>query len=138
MWWWDPLKIQIIHYRINRPWDYPENFWIYTPGFLNLVFYLPQCAFSWIKRDKILISQFSRPKFRYFADQNVPKGGTPWKRILIIFKCKNKLPKKLGFEKEMKKMGSFVWFSCLIPELWPFNCQKLCPFSNFLLISAKI
>ena len=25
-------------------------------------------------------------------------------------------------------MGSFVWFSCLLTELWSLNCQKLCPF----------
>ena len=27
------------------------------------------------KRDKILITQFSLPKFRYVADQNGPNGG---------------------------------------------------------------
>ena len=31
----------------------------------------------------------------------------------------------------MKKMGSFVWFLCLLPELWSLNCQKLCPFCVF-------
>ena len=28
----------------------------------------------WIEREKILISQLSPSKFRYFADQNGPKG----------------------------------------------------------------
>ena len=28
----------------------------------------------WIEREKILISQLSPAKFRYFADQNGPKG----------------------------------------------------------------
>ena len=28
-------------------------------------------------------------------------------------------------------MGSFVWFSCLFPELWSLNCQKLCLFCIF-------
>ena len=23
---------------------------------------------------------------------------------------------------------SFVWFSCLLPEVWSLNCQKLCLF----------
>ena len=32
---------------------------------------------SWTERDKILISQLSPPKFKYFTDQNVPKGGDP-------------------------------------------------------------
>ena len=33
-------------------------------------------------------------------------------------------------------MGTFLWFPCLLPELWSLNCQKLCPFCIFLLISA--
>ena len=61
----------------TRPWDYLENFgicsqldrksktWFFT--FLNVYIF-------WIERDKILISQLSPPKFRYFADQNGPKG----------------------------------------------------------------
>ena len=32
--------------------------------------------FSRIKRNKILISQLSCPKFRYFTDQDGPRGGT--------------------------------------------------------------
>ena len=28
-------------------------------------------------------------------------------------------------------MGSFDWFSCLRPELWSLNCQKLCPFFTY-------
>ena len=28
-------------------------------------------------------------------------------------------------------MGSFVWFSCLLLELWSLNCQKLCPICIF-------
>ena len=56
-----------------RSWDYPENFGIYSQfnrksktwffTFLNVYV-------SWIEWDKILISQLSPPKFRYFADQN--------------------------------------------------------------------
>ena len=125
--------------NLYRPWDYPENFGICSQldrksktcffTFLNVYIF-------WIERDKILISQLSPPKFRYFADQNGSKGGTPWKWILTIFKWKNEFPKQLGLEKQMKKMGSFVWFSCLLPELWSLNCQKLCPFCIFLLMSA--
>ena len=37
----------------------------------------------------------------------------------------------------MKKMGSLVFFSYLLPELWSLNCQKLYPFCNILLMSAK-
>ena len=28
-------------------------------------------------------------------------------------------------------MGLVVWFSCLLPELWSLNCQKVCPFCIF-------
>ena len=60
-----------------RSWDYPEHFGIYsqldrkskTWFFIFLNVYV-----SWIERDKILISQLSPPKLRYFADQNGPKG----------------------------------------------------------------
>ena len=51
--------------------------------------------------------------------------------------CKNEFSKQLGLKKHMKKMRSFVWFSCLLPELWSVNCQKLCLFCNFLLMSTK-
>ena len=62
------------HFRL---WNYPGNFgtssqldrksktWVFT--FLNI------CV-SCIEWDKILILQLSPPKFRYFADQNEPKG----------------------------------------------------------------
>ena len=34
-------------------------------------------------------------------------------------------------------MGSFVWFLCLLPELWCLNCQKLCPFCIFFADVSK-
>ena len=37
----------------------------------------------------------------------------------------------------MKKMGSFVWFPCFLPELCSLNCPKRCIFYNFVLTSAK-
>ena len=60
-----------------RSWDYPEHFGIYfqlnrkskKPGFS----FSPRCV-SWIEQDKILISQLSPPKFRYFSSQNGPKA----------------------------------------------------------------
>ena len=69
--------------------------WLFT--FLNM-------HVSLIKQDKILISQLSVPKFRYFADQNGQKGD-PWKLILTISEYKNEIPKQLGLEKQTKKMG---------------------------------
>ena len=57
-----------------RSWDNPENFGIYsqldrkskTCFFTFLIAYV-----CWIEWDKILISQFSSPNFRYFADQTI-------------------------------------------------------------------
>ena len=45
------------------------------------------------------------------------------KMNLAIFKCKNEFRKELGLEKQLKKMGSFVWILCLLPELWSLNCH---------------
>ena len=92
---------------------------------------------SWIKRYKNLISQLSPPKFRYFEDQNRPKGD-PWKWILTNSKCKNEVPNQLGLERQMKKIGSSILLSYLRCGLRSLNCQKLCRFCNFLLILAKI
>ena len=53
------------------------------------------------------------------------------------FLNKSEVPEQLGLEKQMKKMGLLVLFSYLLPDLWSYNCQKLYPFCNFLLISEK-
>ena len=60
----------------TRPWDYPENFGIYAQfyrksktWFFNFNVYV-----LWIERNKILISQLSPPKFRYFAEQRDQRG----------------------------------------------------------------
>ena len=37
----------------------------------------------------------------------------------------------------MKKVGSFAWFSCLLPGLWSLNFQKLCLFAFFADVSNK-
>ena len=74
--------------------------WFFT--FLN-VYIFP----NWTGQN-IIISLLPPPKSRYFPDQNGPRGDTPWKWILTIFKWKNEFPKQLGFENQMKKMGSFL------------------------------
>ena len=37
----------------------------------------------------------------------------------------------------MKKLGSFVWFPCSLPELWSSNRLKNCIFCNFVLTLAR-
>ena len=74
---WRSYYANILLLAWYRPWDYPENFWICSQldrksktwffTFLNVYIF-------WIEQDKILISQLSPPKFRYFTDQNEPKG----------------------------------------------------------------
>ena len=38
----------------------------------------------------------------------------------------------------MRKMGPFVYLSCLLLELWSLKCQKMAHFLFFLLMTAKI
>ena len=100
-------------------------------------FYFAQCVhFLNRTRPNPNLTAFTS-KIQIFCRQEWNKWGTLWKLILTIFKCKNEFPKQLGLEKQKKKIWSFVWFSCLLPELRSLNCQKLWSFCNFLLISAK-
>ena len=67
---------KLLESYVSRPWHYPENFGICSQRdrksqtcfftFLNVYIF-------WIERDKILISQLSPPKFKYFVEQNRPK-----------------------------------------------------------------
>ena len=70
-----PTYFYLLYIRKQfRPWDYPENFGIYSQ--LNskrktCFFTFLNVYISWIKRGKILISpQPSPAKFKYFVDQN--------------------------------------------------------------------
>ena len=79
-----------------RSWDYPEHFGIYSQldrKSKTWFFIFFDVYVSWIKRNKMLISQLSPPKFRYFADQNGPKGD----------------PMKMNFGKF--QMQTWGWFS---------------------------
>ena len=62
-------------FALNSPWDQTSlvlnSIEKVKPGFFTFL----NIYISSIERDKILISQFLPPKFRYFADQNGPKGG---------------------------------------------------------------
>ena len=92
------------HFRL---WNYLENFGIYSQlnrksktwffTFLNVYV-------CWIEREKILISQLSPPKFRYFADQN---GRTPWKWNLTL-QIQKRVSKTVRAQKVDEKIGSFV------------------------------
>ena len=111
------------HYR---SWDYSENFGIYSQldrTSKTWFFSFPNLYFSRIKRDKILISQLSPPKISYFTNQNGPKGGLHESEIWQLSNA---------------KMGSFVWFSCLRPELWPLNLSFLQLAKNIRLLQQYI
>ena len=123
-----------------RSWDYPEHFGIYfqldrkseTWFFMFFNVYV-----SWTELDKILISELSPPKFRYFADQNGPKED-PMKMNFDNFQMQKWGSKTDRARKTDEKNGvlSLVFMS---PELWWFwNCQKLCPFCNFFWCQQKI
>ena len=84
---------------LYRSWDYLEHFGIYsqlnrkskTWFFIFLNVYI-----SWIERDKIQV--FCRPEW-------TGRSWSPWKWFLTNFKCKNEVPKQLGLEKQIKKLG---------------------------------
>ena len=128
-------QVQLVANMVGRSLDYPENFGIYyqldtasnTWFFTFLNVYV-----SWIKQDKIMISKFSLPKFRYFSDQNGLKGGPHENEFWQFSNAKmsfwNRARKADG------KRWSFVWFSSLLPDLWPLNCQILHPLKNLGLL----
>ena len=132
--------VKPLHLTLYRPWDYPENFGIYSQ--LNRksetwLFTFLNVYVSWIERGKIVILQLSLPTFRHFADQNWPNGEPHENGFWQFSNAKMSFLNTQGSKSKWKKIESFVWFSCLFLELWSLNCQKLCPFRNFLLMSAK-
>ena len=62
-----------------RPWDYPENFGIYS----QLMRKSKTCFFTF----------FGVNVFRIKIRPEMDQRGTPWKWILTILKCKNEFPK---------------------------------------------
>ena len=80
----------------------------------------------WIEQEKIVISQFSPPKFRYFADQSGPKGG-PYENEFWQFSNGKMSPYTVRARKADEKNAVI----CLVPELWSLKCQKLCSFCIF-------
>ena len=83
--------------------------WVFT--FLNVYV-------SWIKRDKILILQLSPSKFRYFADQNRPKGEPHENKFWHSSNT------KMNITNKWKKWGHLSSFLFFLPQLWSSNCQK--------------
>ena len=101
--------------------------WFFT--FLNVYV-------SRIERDKILISQLSPPKFRYFAEQNGPKGGRYenefwqfWNTKMNIINRTQKLDEKNGVICLVFFFPSWVTFLKL-PKIIHFFCK-------FVLTSAR-
>ena len=48
----------------------------------------------------------------------------------------NEVPQQLGLKKQIKKIGSLVLFSYLLPELWSLNYQNV-PFLQFFSNASK-
>ena len=132
---WIEPKVKIIDHEITLK---MLEFIFHSIDKVKSVFYLPQRVFflNWTGQNPNLTAFTS--KIQVFCRPEWTNGGIPWKRNLTIFKCKNEFPKQLGFEKQMKRMRSFILFSCLIFKLWSCNCLRLCSFCNILLMSAKI
>ena len=61
----------------------------------------------------------------YRSDHNAKGGGgTPWSSILKFLKWENEIYQRIELKENMKKMRSFFYLSCLIPELWSLKCRK--------------
>ena len=111
-----------------RPWDYSENFGIYSK--LDRKSKHCSCIFlnvyvSWIERDKILISQLS-PLNSGILQTKMGQRGYPMKMNFDKFQIQKWVSLTVRARKADEKMRSFVWFSCLLSQLWSLNCQKLC------------
>ena len=112
------LKIfsEVLFKIMRLPWKFWNLFsirrksktWFFN--FLNVyVFWI-----EWVQNPNL--ADFNS-KIQIFCRPEWAKGGTLWKWILTIFKWKNEFPKGLVLEQQMKKMESFVWFSCLLSKL---------------------
>ena len=123
------------NYDGNRPWECHENLGICSQFDLKsktCFFYFPRCVYFLNRTGQNSNLTVFISRIQVFCRPEWAKVGTPRKFILIIFKWKNEFLKQLGLEKQMKKMGSFVWFSCLLFGLWSLSC----PVCVFSLISA--
>ena len=92
---------------------------------------------SWIEQDKIkiLISQLTPAKFRYFADQNGQRR-TQWKWILAIFKYKNKYQTVRA--QKVDETNGVIWLiSFFLSWVMALKLPKIVHFSIFVLTSAR-
>ena len=87
---------------------------------------------SWIERDKILISQLSPPKFRYFADQNGSKGDSMQMNFdnFQIQKWISQIDRAQKVDKKCGHLSSFLFYSLSYGRKW-------CMFCKFVPISAR-
>ena len=125
---------------LYRPWDYPESFGIYSQldrKSKTCFFTILNVYVSWIEGTKSLPHSFYLQNLGILQPRLDQRGRTPWKWILKI-----QIQKWVSWTgmtwKVEEKMGSFVWFSCLISELWSLNCQKFCLFCNLVLCQQNI
>ena len=102
----------------------------------NLVFYFLNVYVSWIQWEKILISQLTPPKFRYFAYQNGWKED-PMKLNFGNFQIQKWISQTIRAEKVDEKN----WVICLISIFFSWvlvlKLPKIVHFCKFVLISAK-
>ena len=100
-----PVFIFAIGFDIIRPWDQVN---LVLNSIKNKAFFIFfNLSVSWIKLGKVLISQLSPPKFRYFADQNEPKGATHENKLWQFSNTKM-IIKTVRAQNVGEKMGSFL------------------------------
>ena len=101
--------------------------WFFT--FLNVYV-------SWIKRDKILISQLTPPKFRYFADQNGRKED-PMKMNFGNFQIQKWISQTVRAQKVDEKNGVICLISFFLSWVMVLKLPKIVHFWKFVLTSAR-
>ena len=101
------LQWQILVFT-NRPWDQTNlvlnSIEKVKPVFFYFFFFL--CFLNWAEQNSDLTAFTS--KIHVFCRTEWSKGGTPWKRILTIFKYKNEYHEELELKTWTKKMESLI------------------------------
>ena len=106
--------------------DWKSKIWFFN--FLNVYV-------SWIEQDKIVISQVSPAKFRYFADQNGPKGALHEDKFWHFSNTKMNITDSWSSKSKWKKWGHLssllFFFLSYSPNIAHFFANLCWPLKKF-------
>ena len=61
----------------------------------------------------------------FYRPEYVSKGNSHGISFLDVFRGGSESYQWIGLKVSMRKMGSFVWLSCLLPELYSLKCKNI-------------